>query len=771
MNYQILRNDLKNTKLASVTLVVFILIASLLLSTGAGVMAGLLSSMNGMFEAAKTPHFMQMHTGAVDGPRLEKFVREHKEIESYQLSEFLNVDGSNIVLDGQSLQSSVQDNGLTTQNKKFDYLLDLEGKRIHAKPGELYVPIYYMRDMGLSVGDKALIADKEFKIAGFVRDSQMNAALVSSKRFVVNQEDFLNLKRDGVSETLIEFRLTDPSYSTEIETEYINNGLESNGPPPITYSIFKIINVITDGIFISLLILISLFIVGISILCVRFTIMAKIEEDHKEIGVLKAIGMTSKEISRIYLMKYVFLAGISSLLGYILSFFLKNPFIRNIELTMGKSDSALLGGVLGFIAAAIVFLIIYLYIKSNLKKFKRISPAQALRDGITYVKKKPRKTSLASFKMLSVNPFVGARELRSDMKTYFTLVLVLVISIFLIMVPLKMYSTIEDRSFIRYLGVGDYDIRIDLSQREDLEEKSKEMLMALGKDKRVAGTNLLYSKMLDVELKSGKLEKIKIEFGDHEKFKVNYIEGHPPVGEDEIALSSMLASDLEIEYKEKINVLVDGKRKEVVVGGIYSDITNGGKTAKATFDAGQGKVLWSVISINLKDQSNSAGLVEELQKIYPYSKVSNTEEYIHQVFGSTITAVRNVAMISTPATIAIVFTLTLLFMRMMFFKNRKEIALLKAMGFKNRDINKQYIFKAVILVIVSALIGTLLTNTLGDLMSSKILSLFGAEGIRFSTTVFLNLLVALGLLAAVIIATTLSQRGLKATKISRLIKE
>ncbi|NLY08692.1 MAG: FtsX-like permease family protein [Tissierellia bacterium] len=600
----------------------------------------------------------------------------------------------------------------------------------------------------------------------------MNAALVSSKRFVVSEQDFQNLINEGSLESLIEFRFFDPSVSTEIENAYVENGLEANGPPAITHSIFKVINLITDGIFIALLMMISLFIVGISLLCVRFTIVAKIEEEYKEIGILKAIGMNSKKIGKIYLSKYVFLAGVSSLVGYLLSFILKRPFIKNIELAMGKGDGPFLGIILGALGSTIVFLIVYLYIKSALRKFKKISPAQALRFGAPISKKKVGGLSTLLLNVLDENKYIGIKDLIFDRRIYFTMALVLVLSVFLILVPMNMYNTIEDRSFMGYLGVGDYDVRIDVSQRDDIEEKATEILNEIYTDGRISDTNLLISRMLDVELESGKIEKLKVEFGNHEKFKVNYLEGKPPIRDDEIALSNMIAKDLEVEYGSKINLLINGEKKPMKVSGIYSDITNGGKTAKAAFETNAGKVLWGVVSISAKEKEKSYEILEDYKSNYPYAKVSDTKEYINQVFGSTILSVGNVAKISAVVTLILVFTLTLLFMRMIYFKNRREVALLKALGFKNGDIHKQYIFKVLIIIVASCAIGIILANTLGELIGSKILSLFGAVGINFiSNTLISYLLVPLGLLIMVLIATTLSLRDVKGLKISRFIKE
>ena len=94
---------------------------------------------------AKTPHFMQMHSGEMDFARLADFVEQHNEIAEYQVLEFLNIDGAQIIFEEGSLATSVQDNGFSVQSEIFDYLLDLEGNVIQTSDGEIYVPIPYMQ--------------------------------------------------------------------------------------------------------------------------------------------------------------------------------------------------------------------------------------------------------------------------------------------------------------------------------------------------------------------------------------------------------------------------------------------------------------------------------------------------------------------------------------------------------------------------------------------------------------------------------------------------
>ncbi len=66
-------------------------------------------------------------------------------MEAYQLAKFLNVDGSDIVIGGNTLEGNVQDNGFSVQNEDFDFMLGLDDRVIHPADGEVYAPISYMR--------------------------------------------------------------------------------------------------------------------------------------------------------------------------------------------------------------------------------------------------------------------------------------------------------------------------------------------------------------------------------------------------------------------------------------------------------------------------------------------------------------------------------------------------------------------------------------------------------------------------------------------------
>ncbi|MCU6708733.1 ABC transporter permease [Paenibacillus sp. J5C_2022] len=763
MYLRIIRNDIARSKLVSLTTMAFIAAAAMLVSLAAILVVNLSGAIDTLMTRAATPHVMQMHAGELDHARLSAFAERNEHVEEFQVLEFLNMDGSHIQFGDRSLASSVQDNGFSTQSGKFDYLLDLEGQVIQAAEGELYVPISYREDGIAAVGDKAVISGKELTVAGFLRDSQMNSSLASSKRFLIHREDFEELRSAGTIEYLIEFRLKDYSKLSEFQQAYAAAELEANGPT-LTYSLFKTINALSDGMMIGVILLISVLVVAIALLSIRFTLLAKIEDDYREIGVMKAIGLRIADMKKIYYVKYAAIATVGSILGLALSIAFKDILLENIRLNMGESDNASVALLFGIIGIVLVFLAIMAYVSGVLRRFRKISPAEAIRAGASQEKKTGAKRyTLSRSRLFNTNVFLGIKDVLARKKLYATMLAVLIISAFIMIVPQNLHNTITSSEFIKYMGIGNSDMRIDIQQTDSMEEKAAEIMQTMSGDKAISQFVVLTTKTFRAKKEDGTEERLKVELGDHSVFPVAYSEGRAPATEDEIALSSMNADELGKGVGGTITLVMDGKEKQLTVSGIYSDITNGGKTAKALFTDYSANTMWYVISATLSDPSIVESKVSEYAGKFNYAKVSDIREYMAQTYGSTINSVGKSSYTAIIVAIAITALVTLLFMRMLVAKDRHAIAVLKVLGFTRSDVRVQYISRAVFVLIAGIACGTLLANTLGEMLAGAVISSFGASTFQFtadplSAYVLSPLLLLVALLIATIIGTSSAGR-------------
>lgn len=767
MYYRLIKKDILKNKAITLAITLFITAAAMLVALAAILIVNL-TAIDTLMEKAETTHFMQMHSGVLDTKELNDFAVGHGNVEKFQVLEFLNIDGSKMIFPSTTLGSSMQDNGLSKQSDHFDYLLDLDGNVIRPKDGELYVPICYMRDNTAKVGDLAVIGGKNFTVAGFLRDSQMNSELSSSKRFLVSENDFADMQNLGDLEYLIEFRLIDRTALGAFETAYIAAGLPANGPT-VSYSLFKIMNGFSDGIMIGMILLVSLLVVAVAFLCIRFTLIGKIEDETREIGVMKAIGLRSSDIRKVYLAKYAAIGICGCLLGVLLSLIFDGFLTENIRLYMGKSEYTSLAPLLGTFGVLLIFFAVIAYVNRVLNRLRKISAAEAIRFGAGQEKaSQAKRFYLHRNKVLTVNIFLGIKDVLARKSLYGTMLVVIVIAVFIMIVPQNLYSTISARNFGGYMGIGDYDLRVDIQQSEDSTQKAEKIELAMSTDPAIAKVVILTTKIF----KTSTGENLKVELGDHSVFPVSYTKGNAPTTDSDIALSQMNADELAKQVGDIITLYIDDDRKQLTICGIYSDITNGGKTAKAVFKDNKADSMWSIICADATAPSLITAVADNYTRQFPFAKISSTKDYITQIFGQTIGSVKRASYSCIVIAVFITILVTLLFMKMLITKDKASIAAMKAIGFTNIDITKQYAVRAIFVLSIGTLLGTLLANTLGEALGSMAISAFGTSSFQFTINpLFAYLLCPAAMVCSVLIGTMLGTKGVGRIKISENIKE
>jgi len=754
MYLRLLRNDIRRSKAITLTTMFFVAAAAMLVALTAVLVVNLSGAIDTLMLQAKTPHFMQMHAGELDAAQLAAFAKQNQAVADFQTMEFLNLDGAQFVFTGGSLADSVQDNGLVVQSEKFDFLLDLDGQVISVADGEIFIPITYMQRGIARVGETVTVAGRPFTIAGALRDSQMQPLLSSSKRFLMSQNDFAALRKSGSVEYLIEFRLNNLDSLGAFEAAYTAAGLEANGPT-LTYPLFRMFNGLSDGLMIAVILLVSALVIAIAFLCIRFTLLAKIEDDYREIGVMKAIGLRVADIKKIYLTQYLAIAAAGSLLGYGLSFVFRDALLANIRLYMGESDNASLAPLLAIISVALVFLAISAYVNGVLGRFQKIFPAEAVRFGISQEKSGgATHFRLSANKLFDTNIFLGIKDVLARKSLYVTMLTVLVLAAFIIIVPHNLHNTLASDSFITYMGVGDSDLRIDIQQTDGITEKTEQIAVAMESDPSISRFVVLTTKTFRVKLADGSEERLKVELGDHSVFPLTYAEGRAPAVENEIALSVLNASEMGKTVGDVITLVINGHESPLTVCGTYSDVTNGGKTAKAIFSDPSADIMWSVITAELADPTRLDEKIAEYADRFAFAKVSDIDEYIRQTYGGTINAIGTASYAAIGVALALTVLITLLFMRMLVAKDLYAIAVMKAFGFTNADIRAQYVARSVFVLLLGILLGTLLANTLGETLAGAVIASFGAASFKFIVNPVFAYLLSPLLMAGVVLAST-----------------
>ena len=155
-----------------------------------------------------------------------------------------------------------------------------------------------------------------------------------------------------------------------------------------------------------------------------------------------------------------------------------------------------------------------------------------------------------------------------------------------------------------------------------------------------------------------------IETGDFPVFPLKY-QGRAPESEGEISLSYANASADALNKKvgDEVTVQVAGYEKTLRVCGIYQDITNGGKTAKADSSLGlnEDAVLWYIVNMEVAPDVDIRSKMDYYQNNYASAQVNDIKEYTRQTLGNLIDRMIAVVIGGIAIAVIIVALITALF--------------------------------------------------------------------------------------------------------------
>lgn len=694
-------NDVRQNKLLSAATVFFMAVSAMMLALTALLCSSLLEAVNGLMEQAQAPDLVQMHTGEINEREIRQFAGEHQEIDQWQICRLLNLDNSEVSLGGYSLLDSTQDNGLCVQSERFDFLLDMDGGRPGVPPGQVYVPICYRTRYELNAGDTMRIGSEELTIAGFLRDAQMNSMMASSKRFLVSAWDYERLRPWGEEEYLIEFLLKNGADANSVHTAYTNQGLPANGPA-ITKPLIRMMNALSDGTTVFVIFLAAVVVLLVALLCIHFILSIRMERDKREVGMLKALGVGRRGIKRLYFSKYVLFSVCGGLLGLGASAVLQRPLEQQIRELYGTSGGGAQPAAFALCAVAVVEAVILISVWHSLKKTDRLSALAAL---------------------------FPVREQKQNWRQYLLISFVSAACTFLMLLPQNLYSTLSSPMFVTYMGIGNADIRMDIRQGADISLSAAQLAAALERDEQVARYAVLQTQSLTAVLSDGTACSLTVEMGDHTIFPVEYSEGTPPILEHEIALSSLNAKELGLSVGDTLPLRIGSEEIRCTVCGIYSDITNGGKTAKMSGRRDHGPVIWSVLYVSLQDPSASARWMEYYGQTG--ADVTDIGDYVRDTYGPTLAQIRRASMGAVLVAVLVAFVVIALFLRLIVERNRDAISLQKALGFTSGEISRAYCLKGLLSAAAGVVSGLVLGTLLGEGLCGMVLKSLGADSFRF----------------------------------------
>ncbi|KOA20334.1 FtsX-like permease family protein [Clostridium homopropionicum DSM 5847] len=748
MFFRILKKDLKRKKSMNIILLIFIILATTFLASSINSLIAVSESVDYFMEKAKTPDYLISAFDRGENKEFDKWINTSKFISSYDIDRgiMLSKDAVKTKEDGKIKEfEPFGENLLQVQPKKYGKILGDKGEEIILNPGEIAFSLGDKSKNNLEVGDKVIITlgniKKEFTIKLFTKDAIFGSSMNEMKRVVISEEDYelyKSFKEAAYVNTY--YIISDDTAALEKELKGIDFSTIFNVDKSMVNKSF-ILDMMPSGV----LIVVSLCLILIAFLILRFTIIFTLQDDFKEIGVMKAIGLKEFDIKKVYLIKYLAITIIGVIGGLLLSFPFGNILLKQTSGNILMKSST--GNILINIACSVsVVLVVLLFCYTCTRKLNKFSAIDAIRNGSNGESFKGKsKLKLRKFKNIKVPMFIALNDILCNLRRFVVLILTFCIGTILIIIPLNTINTMKDGNIIKLFGVDYSDVLIEtddmgkyiggatkeeyLKDMENLRESFKDS----GIDMELYG-EVMYRLKFYSDDKDNSLTLIAFQSQESEANNYNILKGKMPELKNEVAITETVAKKLKVSIGDTIYTQIGKEKKELIVTGLYESMNNMGESVRLNTKM---DIDFKYLAIILPFQGNFKGneepqiLINQLRDKYPSYTFKNSQEYVSRYIGGSLDQLDTMKNLIVLIVLCINTLITILMMKTFITKEKGEIAMLKSVGFRNSSIRLWQSARISIVLVVAIFLGIILSKFLGPVTAGQVFAMLGVHNIVF----------------------------------------
>lgn len=784
IHIKLLINDFRKRAWKNIILFVFMCLSVTIAASVVLMLSQLFSSITSMYETAKPPHFLQMHMGIIEQADIDEFNENFEGVRYWQSVPMISLYGDSIIVTGEDKSYTLSDCRLdisfVKQNNGYDVLLDEKRAPLNLKSGEIGVPIIVLEQYDISLGDKIIISangnEKQFTVVTYVYDGMMNSTTCSSTRFLISDADFdLLLGNIGETEYLIETYFTDSSLASAYQTAYeqSDKDLPKNGQA-ISYTIIFLLSALTDILTAMVFVLTGAMLILVVVMCLRYVILAELEDDVVEIGTMKSIGIPDKGIGNLYLAKIRILMSVACVFGFMLALLFLPRFTSHISRFFGEQPLDIQSLLLAIVSVVVIYCIVLLFAKKTLRqiKTKTIVDLLVLDDGFS--KKVNVKTGLYKSKRLSTNALIGLHEVKGGYGIVFILMLIIT---FLVMVPIRSLQTMQAKDFVTYMGSPICDLLVEVMQGDLLEERNESLSNLLNEEIEmgsIQNVDVLRRVRLQAFSNTDELVGVYVDTGLSAGKGIVYLSGSNPSDEKHIAMSYLLADELGKEVGDMVTITTDKQTYCFKVCGIYQDVTSGGKTAKAIYDFSSELSEKYTYQLELSNDISDDEFANNLRlKLGSGYSIKSMDSFLEQTLGGVTARLSQAVYLVIMIAIVITIFIVLLFMELRLARTKHALAEKIVMGIPIKAICIQELYPMLFLGGTGVILGVILTELIGEKVVSALFSLLGLgiTSISFSNMTISCIFVPVSLVIILVVINLRVCMKIKKVDISRYFNQ
>ncbi|MDE6728067.1 MAG: ABC transporter permease, partial [Oscillospiraceae bacterium] len=539
---------------------------------------------------------------------------------------------------------------------------------------------------------------------------------------------------------------------------------------------------LVDILIAAILLVVSVCLILISMVILRFIINFTITEEFREIGVMKAIGIKNFAIRGLYIAKYFAIAVIGTAVGLGLSFPFSRIMLNGIsgKIIISGEDNFLINIAAAIFAGAVVVLFSYLCTR----KIRRFSPIDAIHSGETGERFKKKGILRLGRSHMPTVPFMALNDIFSGVKSYVSMIIIFILGTLLVIIPVNTINTLRSDKLITTFNMieSDHVISQELLFNPNDDNKAKvekqfseirEMFAENGIDVDVF-QEIMFRSNISKEDKRTNSTSFQ-GMGEITADMYTYLEGTPPQNVHEVALTYLTAEQIDAQIGDDVEIKIGEDTRTYTVTAIYQSMNNLGEGVRfhqdAELDYNYAAGCFG-IQVNYKDNPDKAALAERkalLEKLYPDARIYTPGEYIGYMIGNVAEQLDSMKVLILCIILGINVLVAVLMVKSFITKEKSEIALLKAIGFKNNSLILWQTLRIGIVLLVSVLVGALVSTPLSSLIITPIFQMMGAYSIEYDIRALeVYVIYPLIVLGVTALAAYISAQGLRKISSSQI---
>ena len=715
MFWRILKKDLKRKKTMNIILLLFVILCSMFATAAVNNIIAVTGGIEHYFDLADVPdvNVQMFNSGEND---LGEKIGELACVREIRTEHWLVVSSSKYFRhNGKKLANFTNVAYLLSDREMAVNYFDKNNHIIESvDKGCFYASASFLQDIDIKEGDEVELDVGEshltLKFMGRFKGALFHSGNSYPPYLIMNSADYDYLDKDEATHIMNCGQLCVNTSDVDEIRELVKN---YSGVLVNTREECKSIY-LYDMFSAYILMLISIVLMFTAFVVLRFTIGFTVSEEFREIGVMKAVGIDNGSIRSLYIVKYLVITVVGTLIGYFCSVPLGDMMMKTVSenMVLGSGN----GTLMGLLSSAVVVIIVLLFCYGCTRRVNKLSPIDAVRNGQTGERFRRKSLLHLGRVKLPQAVFFPVNDVISSPKQFSIVIVVFTFCILLMTIMSNFALTFKSEKLLRFLDVASSEAHIMDSEifGAVLEDQSTHKQIIADTEKLLADNGMpgkctmIVGGQFEV---SHKDKTAKLTFGviKGETNDTLYVDkGSAPQKTDEIAVTAGTLDDLGAEIGDRVTAVINDIEYGFIITGTCSSFVTQAFLYK-DFDLGHLRAS-NVRGVQIhfdgspdKEQINQN--IEKLKNLLKTDKVYSTPDFVNNLTGmsDTLNAIKQMMMVITVVVTALI---VILMERSFISKEKSEIALMKAVGIPDSSIVAQHTLRFVIVSVIACIVSS-----------------------------------------------------------------